>query len=129
MSETNGWLNRVRIVRVIALVAGLTVFLTGCAGYVDGGYGGGYGDYGGYDGYDGGESDIYLFGDGYGRAATPNIIAIEELRVVDLVTPVAADTVVTDTVVTEAGAMAEGDTAAVAVAMVEAEDGIEPHNS
>jgi hypothetical protein len=49
-------------------------------------------------------------------AATPNIIAIEELRVVALDTPVAADMVGTEAVGT-------------AVAMVEAEDGIESHNS
>jgi hypothetical protein len=49
-------------------------------------------------------------------AATPNIIAIEELRVVGLDTPVAADTVVMEVVDTEA------------VAMEEEEDGTEPHN-
>ena len=66
-SVTEGCFATLKVVRRAALIAGLTVCLTGCVGYVDGGYGGGYGDYGGYDGYYGGESDIYLFGDGYGR--------------------------------------------------------------
>ncbi len=57
-------------------------------------------------------------------AATPNIIAIEEQRVVGLDTPVAADTVA----MAAEGTAAE-DTAVGVVAMVEAEDDIEPHNS
>jgi len=49
-----------------ALVLLLPVLLlTGCVGYVDGGYGG-YGDYGGYYGGDPGP-DIYLFGGDYDR--------------------------------------------------------------
>jgi len=67
MSKATGWLNRIKTVVVTTLLAGLTCFVTGCVGYVDGGYGGGYGDYGGYDGYYDGGPDIYLFGDGYGR--------------------------------------------------------------
>ena len=62
MSNANGLVNRIKIGLGIVLVASLT----GCAGYVDGGYGGGYGDYGDY-GYDGGGSDIYLFSGGYDR--------------------------------------------------------------
>ena len=59
MSEVSGGGSRVRCCGLgIALVAILTCSLTGCAGYVDGGYGGGY---------DGGGSDIYLFGGGYDR--------------------------------------------------------------
>jgi len=49
-----------------ALVLILPVLLTGCVGYVDGGYGGGYGDDGGYYGGDPGP-DIYLFGGNYDR--------------------------------------------------------------
>jgi len=63
MSQATGFLSNVKFVVVIALLAVLTSFVTGCAGYVDGGYG----DYSGYDGYYDGGPDIYLFGDGYGR--------------------------------------------------------------
>jgi len=59
MNNAKGLVNRIKVGFGIVLVASLT----GCAGYVDGGYGGGYGDYGGYDG----GSDIYLFGGGYDR--------------------------------------------------------------
>jgi len=58
-------INRIKIAFGIALVAALTTSLTGCVGYVDGGYGG-YGDNGGYYGGDPGP-DIYLFGGDYDR--------------------------------------------------------------
>ena len=48
-----------------ALALILPVLLTGCVGYVDGGYGG-YGNYGGYYGGDPGP-DIYLFSGNYDR--------------------------------------------------------------
>ena len=47
---------------MVALGIFLVSSLTGCVGYVDGGYGG-YGDDGGYDG----GSDIFLFGGNYDR--------------------------------------------------------------
>ncbi len=52
------------------MVATLTAIgcLSGCLGYVDGGYGG-YGDYGGYGNYGGYDNgpDLYLFGGDYDR--------------------------------------------------------------
>ena len=67
MNKTTNPINRIKIGLGIVLIAALTVFLTGCAGYVGTGYGGGYGDYGGYDGYYDGGPDVYLFGGNYDR--------------------------------------------------------------
>ena len=52
----------------MAVVLPLIGSLTGCLGYVDGGYGGygDYGSYGGYNGYDNGP-DLFLFGGDYDR--------------------------------------------------------------
>ena len=59
MNQTNGPVNRIKIGLGIALLAALT----GCVGYVDGGYVSG--------GYGGAvvvaEPDVYLFGGGYDR--------------------------------------------------------------
>jgi len=66
MNKANAPVNRIKIALGLVLVAALTTSLTGCAGYVDGGYGG-YGGYDGYDGYDGGGPDVYLFGGNYDR--------------------------------------------------------------
>jgi hypothetical protein len=67
MNKANDLVNRIKIGLGIVVVAALASSLTGCAGYVDGGYGGGYGDYGGYDGYYDGGPDVYLFGGNYDR--------------------------------------------------------------
>jgi len=65
MNKANCLVNRIKIALGITLVAALTTSLTGCVGYVDGGYGG-YGDNGGYYGGDPGP-DVYLFGGNYDR--------------------------------------------------------------
>ncbi len=59
-------------------------------------------------------------------AMTPNIIAIEELRAVDLDTPVAATADMAAAAIVVVADMAAEGTAAAVEAMVEAEDDIEP---
>ena len=62
--QAEGLTGRIRLVFWTAALMTLIGSLTGCVGYVDGGYGG-YGDYGGYD--EGPGPDLYLFGGDYDR--------------------------------------------------------------
>jgi hypothetical protein len=65
MKSMSEWMSRrIRLGIGMAVALPLIGSLTGCLGYVDGGYGG-YGDYGGYD--EGPGPDLFLFGGGYDR--------------------------------------------------------------